>query len=241
MKYQSGILGGEALVKTLKVGATVAASTIVMTDSTNKYGSIIPSTTTSSNDAIGLAISAGTYDTTPTAAEGGEGTAQVIINPFAIYRGRVWGSATKAELSAATLNVQTQTSASATVITSAAMFSNDKNFGTIFALTGANAGLSRIITSHSDGVSCTVTVAFPNTVAVGDKLVTIQHSFGTSAGQTDVHAPTTDLTGFDDSVALATGFMCCPIGVELVRPINDVNPEIYVDFILTNHLLNPID
>jgi len=236
MKYQSGILGGEALIKTMKVGATVAKDTFVIPDGSNKYGHIIPSTTTSTTDALGLAISGGTYDATPTAAEGGEGTAQVIINPFAIFRGRVWGSAAKAELSAATLNVQTQTSASATVITSAAGYTNDKDRGTIFGLTGANAGLSRVLTSHVDATSCTVTVAFPNTVAVGDKLVTVQHGIGTQ-----VHQPCTDLTGFDDSIASGTGIHCHVVDVELVRPINTTNPEIYVDFILIDTQYNPID
>jgi hypothetical protein len=236
MKFSSGILGGEALIKTLKVGATVTKDTFVIPDGSNKYGHIIPSTTTSSTDALGLAISTGTYDASPTAAEGGEGTAQVIINPFAIWRGRVWGSATKAELSAATLNVQTQTSASTTRFTSAAMYSNSKDAGTVFMLTGANAGLSRVVTSHSDAAYFDITVQFPNTMAVGDKAVVVQEGVGTH-----VHQPTTDLTGFDDSVATGTGIHCGVIGVELVRPINDVNPEIYVDFLLIDTMWNPID
>ena len=240
MKYQHCLMGGDAFIKTLKVGATVAKDTFVIFD-TNKYGQCTTCTTTSAADWMGLAISGGTYDATPTVAEGGEGTVQVIINPLAVYRGRAWGSAAKAELSAATLNVQTQTIASKTVLTSAAGYTNDKDTGTLFMLTGANAGMSRILTSHVDATSCTVTVAFPENMAVGDKGVAVQYGVGGSAGHTALHTMTTDLTGFDDSVALGTGAAVSVVDVELERPINATNPVIYVDFILTNHLFNPID
>lgn len=236
MKFMTGLAGGEVLIKTLKVGATVAKNTFVIPDGSNLYGHCIPSTTTSTTDALGLAISGGTYDATPTVAEGGEGTVQVIMNPFAVYRGRVWGSATKAELSAATLNVQTQTSASATVITSAAGYSNSKDGGTVWCLTGANAGISRRLTSHVDATSCTVTVAFPNSVAVGDKAVTVQQGIGTH-----VHQVTTDLTGFDDSVATGTGIHCGVVDVELELPINSTNPVVWADILLIDTMYNPID
>lgn len=226
-------LGGAAdpLYKTLKVGATVVASTLVMHD-TNFYGHVIPVTTTSSTDGLGLCDAAATYATSL------EATTGVIINPLAVYRAKCAGSATAGTaLSAATLHVLTQTTASTTVITDTTSgYSNSRDGGTVFVLSGKNKGLSRVSTSHVDATSSTVTVAFPNSVAIGDKVVVVPYSCSSHKVQ-----PTTNLVEADASIAIGTGIDCAVVDVKLQSPINATNPEIFVYFILHDTIFDPID
>lgn len=228
--YNLGGGGSDAVIKTMKVGATVTAGQPVMKD-TNKYGECIPVTTTGSADSFGIALSGGTYSTST------EGTCEVACNPFGVIEAKCVGTAAGAALSAATKHVMTQTSASTTVITDTTNgYSNDRDGGTVIALTGANAGLTRIATSHVDATSGTVTVAFPYSVAVGDKVCVLPYA----PGQHKVQA-STDILYADASIAIGTGMDCATVEVKLQYPINSTNPEVFVYFILHDSIWNPID
>lgn len=228
-----GSFGGvaDALVKTCKIGATVYSGGPVMRD-TNVYGEVIHVTTTGSADAFGLALTSGTYATSA------EATVDVVCNPFGILQARISGDGTTGTaLSAATKHVLTQTSASTTVITSSDGYSNSRDGGTVIVLTGANAGLSRVATSHVDATSATVTVAFPNSVAVGDKVVVVPYSIGSHKVQTTG----TNFREADGSIAIGTGIDCAVTDVKLQYPINSTNPEVLVYLVLHDTIWNPID
>lgn len=228
--YNLGGGGSEAVIKTMKVGATVTAGQPVMKD-TNKYGDCIPVTTTGSADSFGLALSSGTYSTST------EGTCEVACNPFGVFEALCAGTAAGAALSAATKHVLTQTSASTTVISDATNgYTNDRDGGTVLVLTGANAGLTRTATSHVDATSATVTVAFPYSIAVGDKVCVVPYA----PGQHKVQL-TTDLLAADASIAVGTGIDSAVVEVKLQNPINSTNPEVLVYFILHDSVWNPID
>ncbi len=235
MNYDYNLNGvGESLMKTLKLGATVASGIPVQIDDSNGYGHVIGVTTTASTDAVGLAVVGGTYTATPTAST--EGTADVIVNPFQVIKARVAGSATAgALLSAATYHVLTQTSASATVVT-ATHQSDTMARGTMFGVSGANASLSRIITTWTSTTSVTVTVAFPASVAVGDKVVVVPAGVGTRKVQ-----PVTLLTELNGVISPGTGIDCAVVDVRLASPINETNPEIVVSFVLLDMIWNPVD
>lgn len=232
MQYAYDLGGGVPVIKTVKLGATIAAGVVAKHD-TNHYGNIMATTTTDAVDALGLTISGGTYTATPTAST--EGTAEVVCNPFSVYRARVSGSATTgAQMT--TTNLFTQTSASTTVITSAAVPAYTANAGsTIFCLSGANRGMSRVVTSHVDSTSVTVTVAFPNSVAVGDKLVVVPYGIGTENVQT-----TSDFLEADGTVEIGTGIEAAVCEVQLADD-SPTAPQVYVFFVVTNNIWDPID
>jgi hypothetical protein len=228
MQY-NGKAGGDPICVDCKIGATVVANGIVMRD-TNVYGEVIQASTTGSADGFGLALESGTYATSA------EAEVKTIINPFGIYRAKVAGSSTAGTaLSASTYHVLTQTSASTTVVTATTAGTNFQG-GSVIALTGANAGLRRVLTTVTSTTSITVTVAFPNSIAVGNKVLQLPYSLGSHKVQ-----PTATFTEADGSVALGTGMDCAVWNLELMRPINSTNPEVFVEFILHDSIFNPID
>ena len=233
MQYAYDLGGGNPVVKTVKLGATGVAAGVPVMHDTNHYGHCIPCSTTSCVDGLGLAVSAGTYSAAP--AAGAEGTAEVVFNPFQVIRARVSGSATTG-VQMTTANLFTQTSASTTVITSAAVPAYTANAGsTIFCLTGANAGRSRVVSSHVDSTSVTVTVAFPSSVAVGDKLVVVPYAISSEAVQA-----TTDFLEADGSVEIGTGINSAVCEVQLADN-SSTYPQVYVYFVIQDSIWNPID
>lgn len=229
MKY-SYCLGGDPWLKKLYIGASVVAGAMTMKDGTFK-GEAIPATTTSATDGFGVSLDAGTYAVaTPVLC-------QIVCNPMSVFRARVSGSATTGTaLSAASKHVLTQTSASTTVITAADASGNEFAGGTAIALTGNNAGIRRPITSTVASTSVTVTLQFPYSVAVGDKVLGVPYSIGSHKVQL-----TTDFTEADGLIALGTGIDVGVVSLELNSPINSTNPILWVDFLLHDHIYNPID
>jgi hypothetical protein len=235
MQYMQGLWGpGEARILSFKVGATVAAGVYAMVD-TNQYGEVIPCSTTSATDGLGVALNTGTYSTTQGATEG---VVEVVINPYGVTRAKVSGSSTAdTALSAATYHVLTNTSASAggTVVT-ATTAGTDFTGGYCFMLTGANAGLKRVITTVTSTTSITVTVPFPNAIAVGDKALILPYS-----RQTHKVQATATFIQADGSIAWGTGLDAAVINVDIPNPVNTTTPEVFVEFVLQDHFYNPID
>jgi hypothetical protein len=232
MQYAYNLVGpGEAIVKTLKIGATVGAGKPVMLD-TNKYGTCILATTTGAADAFGIAQSDGTYSTST------EATVTVVVNPFAVNRAQCSGGATEnTALNTSTL-LLTQTSASTTVITStaAAPIAGPVDGGLLYCTDGANAGLSRKATSHVDSTSYTCTVAFPNTVAVGDHVLYLPYGPGLVAVQ-----GTTNMLQANAYIAVGTGMATRVVDVEVDKSSNPLSPTAYVYFTFGDHAFNPVD
>ena len=218
--------GGDPVLKTLKVGtATVTAGTLCIAEATH-LGEVTPCTTTSVVDCMGLALNTGVY------AAALEATVTSIVNPMAVFRGKFSGAA--AEDTA--LTVCTNTGASTTVFSSVAVSAADQHAGTLFILTGANAGLTRCINSWIAATSVTTTVVFPANIAVGDTGVVIAFKHGTRGATL-----TTALTQIRADIANATGATVITTGLELEKPINTASPVMYMDFIVADHCYNPID
>lgn len=223
MQY-SYCFGGDPVIKTLKVGGTIAAGTLPITETTH-FGHLLPQTTTSLADCLGLALSAGTY------AVATEATVSVIVNPLAVHRCRLYGGA-----ATAALNTDTNTAASTTVLSAATIDAADMHPGMLYMLTGANAGLSRVVTAWVAATTVTTTVQFPANMAVGDIGLIVPFKTGTQGGTF-----TTALTELRQDIAYGTGATFTVVDVELERPINSANPVVYVDFIVNNHAFNPVD
>jgi hypothetical protein len=206
--YPVGHLGGGAPVnKKYKVGVTFANPGII-TIGTAVVAGVLVATTTSYADSCGLALDTATYTTTQaTVALTGEALVTVSVRPDLIVGALMSGAATENTV----LPTLTNTSASAggTTITSTATGSNDMDSGTVWCLSGANVGQSRVITTHNSATSFVVTVPFPFAIAVGDTFLFCPWSTqGSGAGGVDGNAnvpASTLLYQADASVASGTG------------------------------------
>src|SRR5512147_2235607 len=172
--------GGAPILKKLKLGASVSTAGIpIIADASNDYGECIPCTTTSFADTYGVAIDTGTYTTTK-AATMVEGVVTVIVNPDAVYKARMSGtSTTGADL--VHLEPSGQNTAG-TTIADTEVGSASTAGGTVWGISGANVGHSRIITTFNSGTSIVVTVPFPSTIETTDVYAQCPYSRNGSNG-----------------------------------------------------------
>lgn len=200
-----------------KISATVVQDQAVNAEVADTGGGYVTdATTTSLLDFVGSVLGASprnpqgggagtlTYSTTQGDTEG---LVRVYINPDIIYRARMSGGATLANLQTVTT---TGASAVGTTVTATDTPESDMDDGTCWCLTGANAGLSRKVTTYTANTSWVVTVPFPRAIAIGDTFLVCPYSpFVTVAIQL-----TTNLVDADATVAFGTGANARP--VELV-------------------------
>lgn len=221
--------GGSYFPLRLKVGATISnRGTIVIDDTSNNYGEVIPCTTTDFADTYGISLGTATYTTTQSGTMV-EGVVDVDGNPFAIIQARMSGSSTTGTSMTAYSN--TSASAGGTVLT-AAVGTNSPVEGTLFCLSGANAGRSRIITSWNSNTDLTVTVPFPFAIAVGDTFLVSPYSrLAAAAG--NIQATGTDFLEADASIAAGTGGV-----VAVTEVIFNTAARSYVQFVLGDHALS---
>ena len=222
----------------LKLSATVIQDQAVIAEVADTGGGYITdATTTSLLDFVGSVAGAsarnpdggGAGTLTFSSTQGDtEGLVRVCINPDAIYRAPMRGGATALDLQTVTT---TGASAAGTTITSTDTPENDLDDGTLWCLTGANAGLSRRMTTFTANTSAVVTVPFPRTIAVGDTFAMVPYSpLVTIAIQL-----TTNLVDADATIAFGTGANARP--VELV--LNGVGDS-FVHFIARDHFANEL-
>jgi len=226
----------------LMVGATVTAGEAVRRD-TNLYGEIIPAAVDGAADAMGVTTHAATYDATPLTSEfSGPGSrvnngamgavAETIINPDAIFSGNICGSATAGTaLSSSTRNYLTIAGASATVLADVLIGTLVFDGGLACAITGNNKGQIRTLTSHTDNVSRTVTVAFTNSFAAGDRVLVVPFSRLIQKGYL-----TTDFASLDGYTADNTSGFNARF-VEVIFDVDNISAKGH--FIFSDHAFNP--
>jgi len=169
MELDNILSGSAPVIKKYMIGASTAAGVPLRIPGAGNPGLIQP-TTTSAADMIGVCLDSGTYATAQQ-TDGSDPAAEVsvIINPDAIWAAKLSGGATEDTA----LSLQTVTTASTdglTVTTAAEWSSPTYDEGIVWGYSGANAGIIRKITSVSSTAG-TVTVAFPNDIAVGDEFL----------------------------------------------------------------------
>lgn len=225
---ESGHLcGGAGVHRRYKLGASIASVGIVTINGT---AGIIPCTTTDFGDTPGLALETAVYS----AVQGdAEGLVTVSVRPDLIVKALVSGGAT--ENTGLTVLVNTAASAGGTVVSAVATGAADMNSGTVFCTKGANAGRSRAITTHTGSTSFTVTVPFPNAIAVNDEFLFVPYGMqGDGAGDGDgvgnVQA-TTLFTQANGAIASGTGGVATVVDLELNGRFDTA-----VLFILQDHI-----
>lgn len=221
--------GGASLLKKMKLGAAAVDPGIVVIGGAGTSLGVIPSTTTSFANAYGLALDESVYTATPTA--GTEGIVTVDVRPDVIIQALLSDGATEGTA----LVVLVNTSASTTVLSDADVGTADLDGGMVWCIAGGNVGLSRSITAWSSATSLTITVQFPNTMAVADSyLKTPFNIAGTGAGGADgsgFMTTTTLFTQADNSAAAGAS-----AEISVVDLILQGRSDSFVQFKLRDHV-----
>ena len=227
---QGGYVGGtSATTRKYKIGASIANAGIPVIDGT---AGVIPCTTTDGADTPGLGLDTATYSTTQATvlAAGGEAFVTVATNPLSLVKARLSGAATDG--TALTTVTNTSASAGGTTVTSASVGTASSATGTVWCISGANVGQSRIITTFNSGASVVVTVPFTRAIAVGDVFLWAPMAPEPGAGCGNAQA-TTLFTEIDASIVAGTGLVVTTYGLEM----NGISDS-YVLFLLQDHLFN---
>lgn len=165
-----------------KIGDTIREGQVVMRDDDANFGGggevELTDSATAALDNLGCALETATYTTTQ-ATDMTEGLVRLVQDPFAIWEFKVSGT----EVSNAALVVATTTpsnilvndtaSSGGTLLTETAVGLIDRRGSILKGRTGANAGITRKITSHTDSTSVAVLVPFPNAIAVNDSFICV--------------------------------------------------------------------
>ena len=213
MQFGYLLSGSAPTIKKYKSAAGHAAGIIVIAPAAGATG-VSTSTTTSWANSLGLTLDANVSQGSPVSYSTTQGAVEylqsVIINPDAVLRALMVGSAANAALELRT--VGTAASNGLTAVGTAGETdpsSPDMDEGTVWYSSGANGGASRKITSTTTTLTVTVIMPFAAN-RVGDRFMTIPYSPGNTAGVT----LSTDLLNVRAELA-ATGATAAVVDYEL--------------------------
>jgi hypothetical protein len=192
------LIGGHGYIADFFVSAAIVAGQVVNREPTATDDGEVQSPTgvTSALDCVGIAQNAATSDTTPATdprydlggnllfvANSLENLVRVEINPFAIYRFPISGSATAGTALVVTtttpahiLTNDTAGVAGAGLITDTATGTINMEGGLVKGRTGNNVGQIRKIDAQVNDVSTTAGIGFVNAMAVGDTFIRVPFS-----------------------------------------------------------------
>jgi hypothetical protein len=201
------------IIKKFMIGATIAREGILAMAAAAGNAGIIPCTTTTVTNTVGLACEPGTYTTT----QNNSGTAvfvSCIVNPHLVIQYLMRGGS--GNTTALTNQDETTGSSGGTVVTTGAEWSSPTfDEGTVWANrdgVNANMGQYRKITSVS-ATAGTVTVPFDYGIAIGDDFLRAPYSILDPTAKTIQF--TTNLDMADASIAVGTGAAMATVGFRL--------------------------
>ena len=233
MNYAWDEIGGQMILRDMKISATFATAGILATVITDGLAGIVVGLRTTVASQVGVTIDTGTYSTTQGAVEG---TVQVITNPYAVYRMLMVGDELDAQLSITTNSV-VDTGGTIVTITTGDVAPNSPSMdeGTIVCVGGANLGQTRKITSVA-ATTATVTVPFLNDIAVNDVFITVPWTPNDVAGD-NVNTSRT-LANAEQDVAVGTGADFRPLALEFdISSQANARQKSYVYANLVSHIL----
>lgn len=165
-----------------RISETIVEGQVLMRDDDANFGGggeveITDSATAALNN-LGCAMDGGTYTTTQ-ASDMTEGLVRLVQDPFAVWEFAISGNGTAgvalvvATTTPSNIFSNDTASTSGLTVTETATGVIDRRGYLLKGRTGANAGVIRKITGHTDNVSNTVTVPYPNDIAVGDTFLCV--------------------------------------------------------------------
>jgi hypothetical protein len=208
-KFGYTLSGSAPVMKRFKIQASFATAGIFAIGGATTESGCKPSTSTSVADSLGLTLDTATYTTTKAVAMV-EGVVTVCINPDLIAEFKMANGATAGTVCVATTASAAQSTGLDVTITTGDPAPNSPEMidGTIIGISGANVGLSRIITASS-ATKATVTVPFANSIASGDKFLLVPwQGMGTVAKVVNL---TSNFAEARHDIAVATGAALRPI------------------------------
>ena len=206
----AGCLSGAAPVKRrVRIATGTAAITKaggIVTASTAGVTGVVFGLTTAIANQVGVYLDTAIAGTVSPTADA-NALLTVILNPDAIYRIRMGDSATSG--TSLTISTGTDTSKTANVMTAGDPdpSSPTKDEGYIAAISGANTGQIRKITSVATTVTATHIEGWVNTPIAGDQYLLVPWTpfEGASGGAGSKINLTTDLTEGREDIAVGTG------------------------------------
>src|SRR3990167_2222738 len=206
--------GAGPIQKKYRVGAgtpdfTVEGAPAVVAATT--AAGVLPQAVATVGINLGISVDTAVYTTTQSASMI-EGQVSLIINPDAVYRLRMSGTAAAGGALPLITNSAASTSGLTVTITTGDIVPNSPTMldGTLICLTGSNAGLRRRVTTVS-ATALTVLVPFPYDIASGDTFTVVPY-FPGGISATGVNgdnltlttAPGTNATEADATAASST-------------------------------------
>ena len=223
--------GGAPTIKKYKMAAGHAAGIVVLVSAANSTG-LSTSTTTSFADSVGVTMDAEVTQGSPRTYSTTQGQPEyiqsVIVNPDAVFKALLVGSAANAALEHRT--VGTVTSNGLTVVGTTGETdpsSPDMDEGLVWYTSGGNASASRKITSTTTTLTVTVVMPFPSANKVGDKYITIPYFPGLDGA---ILTMSTDLKNVRGELA-PTGAVAAVVDVDM---LGKANSSLHI--VLTDHV-----
>lgn len=199
MEFAKLMSGGAPTILKFQIGIAMPDVGVpLVIGGAGKAGPVLAATTTAA-DFIGVTtdLQATLVTAQQTANANPAREVSVIVNTDAIYKVKCSGDSTSGtDLSTFTV---TTPSTDGLVVTAGVFDSPTLDEGTIHCISGANAGITRKITSVSSSAA-TVTIAFPNDIDVGDQFVAVPFH----PNEDQFVQLTSDFTELDCSVAVDT-------------------------------------
>jgi hypothetical protein len=239
------LVGSKSFLMDFYNSAALVAGQVVVREATasNIGEATNPSSTTSVTDMLGVLVDAASSNAAPTkepgtllfATTGLENIARLDVNPFAIYRFQIAGTAVTGTaltaVSPAQILTNTTLSAGGTVVTGGAPISTiDMSGGLIKGKSGNNAGSVRKMVTQVNSVSVTVGIAFVNPVAVSDVYIRVPYSRACIT----IQLTNTDFIQANGAIAFGTGAAFRVVNVI----IDEQNSVAFVDAIAALHFYN---
>lgn len=231
MEFSYLLGGGAPTLKKYKMAAGHAAGIVVLVAAAGATG-LSTSTTTSFVDSVGVTQDANVSQGSPVTYSTTQGQPEylqtVIVNPDAVFKALLVGSAANASLELRT--VGTVTSNGLTVIGTTGdtdPSSPDMDEGTVWYTSGGNASASRKITSTTTTLTVTVVMPFPNANKVGDKYITIPYTVGTKGACVTM---STDLKNVRGELAI-TGATAAVVDIDTLGRSNSA-----LHLMITDHI-----
>ena len=205
--------GGDAVRKYL-VSASFSTAGVIACGTAESPTPLLPATTTTAVDSLGISIDTATYSATP--AAGATGIVSVAYRPGSILEFRASGTTA----SGGALTIITETAGDVSTpdtVTGTLPTANSMVGGTVFRYHGDGQDVplaeSRMILTHTSTTSLAVTDDFEYAINIGDQFLMVPWTIypgdgtDTSDGNTNVQFTTT-LNEADATIASGTGAIC---------------------------------
>lgn len=234
MNFAWDEIGGQTVMRRMKISATFATAGIYATVTADGGAGIVVGLRTTATSQVGVTVDTGTYSTTQGDAEG---RVQVITNPYAVYRLLMVGDEASAQLTLTT-NSAADTGGTVVTITTGDPAPNSPTMdeGTAVCVAGANLGQTRKITSVA-ATTATVTVPFLNDlVATTDQFILVPWTPDDTAG--DNINLSLNFSNAQQNVGVGTGADMRPLALEFdVSSVANARQKSSVFANLVSHIL----